>query len=438
MKKVFCILMFMFPVVGFAQWTALSSGTTGNLSSIFFTDANTGYAAGSTQDEYPLIIKTTDGGITWNELSSGISGYAIIYSIFFNNADTGYIVCWEEIISPKGIILKTINGGTVWNPLSSGNNFNLNSVYFINANTGFAVGQMGNLFKTNNGGALWIDQSQETGYNLNSVYFINADTGYTAGGDLWDAEDGPMNGGILKTTDGGNQWTSIAAGEYALQSVYFTDANTGYAVGMWWQKVNAEECSQGTVILKTTNGGADWVNQSSGIPDQYTSISNDFIDNLYSVYFTNADTGYAVGDSGRIIKTTDGGTNWIRQTSGTTSTLNSVFFVGRDTGYVAGSNGIILKTTNGGGYPAGLNKLPSKPNTIKIYPNPSSDRVTIETSAISTQNQLSIMNLSGQEVLTSQLTKASIIIDISGLPCGVYVVKLIGSKGMQMGKFVKE
>ena len=49
-------------------------------------------------------------------------------------------------------------------------------------------------------------------------------------------------------------------------------------------------------ILKTTNGGATWTSQTSGT-----------IYRLYSVYFTDVNTGYAVGDGGIILKTITGG-----------------------------------------------------------------------------------------------------------------------------------
>lgn len=57
-----------------------------------------------------------------------------------------------------------------------------------------------------------------------------------------------------------------------LSSVYFIDASTGYSVGRF-----------GTII-KTIDGG------------------------LYSVFFADFNTGYAVGRT--IFKTTDGGSTW--------------------------------------------------------------------------------------------------------------------------------
>ena len=52
--------------------------------------------------------------------------------------------------------------------------------------------------------------------------------------------------------------------------------------------------------MKTTNAGVDWVTQVSGV------LSYD----LYSVYFTDVNTGYAVGGNGMLFKTTNGGASW--------------------------------------------------------------------------------------------------------------------------------
>lgn len=113
-----------------------------------------------------------------------------------------------------------------------------------------------------------------------------------------------------------------------LNDVYFTDANTGYAVG-----------DSGTIII-TTNGGTLWSSQTSNT-----------LNALSSVFFTDAITGYAVGDSGTILKTINGGVTWEFQTSGFTYDIFSVHFPKADTGYAVGGTfltGTILKTINGG------------------------------------------------------------------------------------------
>ena len=112
-----------------------------------------------------------------------------------------------------------------------------------------------------------------------------------------------------------------------MYQVDFVSATHGYAVG-----------DAGT-ILATTNGGSTWTAQTSGSTAA-----------LLSVHFVSATTGWAVGSSGTILKTTNGGTTWTAQTSGTTGTLNTVYFVSPTRGWAAGSStsGNILSTTDGG------------------------------------------------------------------------------------------
>lgn len=136
----------------------------------------------------------------------------------------------------------------------------------------------------------------------------------------------PDFGLILKTTDGGNLWESQIVGSNTFNASYFTDNNTGWAVG------------NTGVIYKTINSGTNWSLQSTG---NYYLSGISFVDN---------NTGWAVGNLGTILKTTNGGSNWISQTSGITNALLSVDFVNDSTGWAVGSfsGSIILKTTNGG------------------------------------------------------------------------------------------
>jgi hypothetical protein len=83
----------------------------------------------------------------------------------------------------------------------------------------------------------------------------------------------------------------------------------------------------------------------------------------------------------------------------------------------------------------GIDDLKVSLERIIVYPNPSSDKITIETSV---EGNLSILNLNGQELLTRQITEPKTILDISILPSGVYFVKLVWKKGVQVGKFVKQ
>ena len=96
-----------------------------------------GYAlgAGST------ILKTTDGGQSWTNLTSGIgSGLNDIH--FAPGSNTGFVV------GPSGMVRKTTNGGSTWTTIASGVTGTLFSVHFLDANTGFIAGANGVVRKT--------------------------------------------------------------------------------------------------------------------------------------------------------------------------------------------------------------------------------------------------------------------------------------------------
>jgi|GEM_PF-660081 len=311
------------------QTTQTATGLTAGNYTVTVTDANSFSATASvnvTQLPATIINAGADTTITcgssahlnaqsnWVTLNSGINGP--LYSVYFVNTDTGYAVGGGGGIA--GTIYKTTNSGGSWTAQSNGALHDLYSVYFNDVNNGYAVGDGETILKTVNGGTTWTTISSRVSANYRSVYFTDANTGYVVG----------EFGKILKTINGGSNWVTQSSGTTNdLYSIYFTDADTGYVVG-----------NAGT-ILKTTNGGGNWTVLSSG-----TYF-------VQSVYFTDANTGYAVGGLKLIIKTIDGGSNWTVLSSGAGWGYQSVFFTSPDTGYVvgaAGSSGIIFKTTDGG------------------------------------------------------------------------------------------
>ncbi len=135
------------------------------------------------------------------------------------------------------------------------------------------------------------------------------------------------------------QWSLQTSGTLNnLYSVHFVSNNLGYTVG------------DSGIVLKTTNGGNNW--------------SINFIDSklrLNGVRFKNSYTGWAVGDNGLIMRTNNGGRVWIQQESGTNQILRSVFFINSRTGWVVGDS-VILKTTN-----RGVNWFNQAADTMKIF-----------------------------------------------------------------------
>ena len=112
------------------------------------------------------------------------------------------------------------------------------------------------------------------------------------------------------------------------QSVIFaSDRRTGWAVG------------QSGAILKTADGGETWMLRSSGTSQSLMAVT----------FAGDGETGWAVGRNGTILKSVDGGDRWERRESGTTVALEAVTFAeDGQTGWVVGEKGTILKTVDGG------------------------------------------------------------------------------------------
>jgi photosystem II stability/assembly factor-like uncharacterized protein len=397
MKKLLLMISILFiSSSAFPQWFPLSSGTNERIRSIHFPDINTGYAVGFNG----MVLKTSDGGSTWTQILSGTST-DWYYSVYFTDSLTGYVA--GDKVWQCGVILKTVDGGITWNSFNSNAKY-LTSIFFVDANNGYAVGDT-TILKTTNAGSTWTTLISGVNEVLRTVYFPDLDTGYIVGN----------AGTILKTTNGGANWIDLSiGGNTTLCSVFFTDPETGYAVGY------------NGLIIKTDNGGTSWSTKIIG--------SGDF----YSIFFTNPNTGYTAGSFAPMLKTCNGGTDWWSLLSGSYYEIYSICFVNADTGYAAGENGTILKTINGGGFFEGVNDLSSESTTLIINPNPASTLITIGTPVNPINGRLSIVNPTGQEILSQHITDMKTVIDISTLPNGVYFVKLSNDKKVEVGKFIKQ
>jgi photosystem II stability/assembly factor-like uncharacterized protein len=175
-------------------------------------------------------------------------------------------------------------------------------------------------------------QPSGTTKTLYGISFTDTNNGTICGFELG------STGIILRTTDGGSNWVeqtnySLPQGANSFYAVSFTDANTGTIVG------------DAGIILQTTNGGEQWNSQPT-VTFNYS----------YGVSFTDANTGTAVGyenPDGMILRTTDGSNTWVRQSSGIGDPFDGinffgVHFVNSNIGTIVGDDGIILRTTDGG------------------------------------------------------------------------------------------
>lgn len=239
---------------------------------------------------------------------------AHLESIFFVNADAGWAV------GAGGTILATRDGGKTWQAQTSGKRASLSSVQFLaDGQRGWAVGDGGIILATSNGGENWRQQKNGHRQSLNAVNFL-AD-----GQRGWAVGDGGI---ILVTSNGGESWRPERYGKTpSLYAVTFlADGQRGWAVG-------------DGIILATVNGGKNWRQQKNGERQS-----------LYAVMFlADGRRGWAVGKGGTVLATGNGGENWRLQTRTNGKDLQSVQFLkSGQRGWAVGKGGTILATSNGG------------------------------------------------------------------------------------------
>lgn len=419
MKKIIIYIFYsiIFSSVSFSQnWTQLNSGVVNDFYSVNFTSEDTGYVVGGNG----TILKTTDGGISWNPQNAGTPAY--LFSVFFVDSNNGIIV------GDSGIVLKTINAGANWIRYATGSSQTLWSVYFTSITNGVAVGTQGTIIKTIDGGLNWITIPPisilgSTNYELNSIYFVDNLLGYAAG-------DYSLSGVVLKTIDGGTNWVKIIEGSYdGASSIVFVNDSTGWISCGYWIGGPA------TSILKTNDFGMTWNSEVSSPPSS-------FHPSWYSsMFFVNSNKGFVGGRNWEIMATSNAGLTWeLAQTilPAPNSSINSIYFPNDTIGYAVGDSGRIIKTINGGG--VGIQELNNTKDNLIIYPNPNNGSFTLEffeQGKATKIKEIKIYDILGKILWSNNLSiNNRYNIDISNQAKGLYFVKIENENGVVMKKII--
>jgi len=82
---------------------------------------------------------------------------------------------------------------------------------------------------------------------------------------------------------------------------------------------------------------------------QWSPVNSGTTSTLNGAVLLDSGTGFVVGDTGTILKSTDAGATWSPLTSGTSTTLHGIYFLDPNDGVAVGDGGTILRTTDGGG-----------------------------------------------------------------------------------------
>lgn len=307
------------------------------------------------------FIRLKVGGIT----RDSVELYGPAYNaVWFANQQTGWLV------QDSGRIQKTNDSSLSWYPQTSGTTLNLNSVSFANVNTGWIVGDSGLILKTTNGGTNWTSLTpRRTNVRLNRVHFTSTDTGYVVGDE----------GFAMKTVNGGTDWRPVSGGWFRSPTTFTTDvvdmgntsasnwvAVTGSGTFLTSSDFGASWTSPGGspkpiwgAHFSTTSGRGYVVGDSGYIYRYNAGFTGEPLpqfSNLYGVFARSNDSGWAVGDSDRVVRNiTNGGSGWAVVSKGgwdsltpPTNSWGGIGFVSATNGYIVGSGGLIRRTTDRG------------------------------------------------------------------------------------------
>jgi len=286
-------------------------------------------------------------------------------------------------------------------------------LWFINKDTGwvadngavpFGIG----LLKTTNGGINWTQQMSNA-YMPEQLFFLNKDTG-------WVLTDGNK---LYRTINSGNTWDLLINfnSSYQFNNFLFSSIDTGW-ISIWGSNLND--------LQKTTNGGINWQVQSYPYNSTY---------HTGKIFMLNSKYGYVGFENNIILKTIDG-VNWNHQNAPTGSYYN-LFFIDSLHGWAArflNWNFDIAATTDGGGPITQIintNEQISKDYTLyQNYPNPFNPTTKISYKVKSYKViKLSVYDVAGKEVavLVNEKQKAGeyeVKFDGSNLSSGIYFYRI--------------
>lgn len=399
----------------------------GGIRDFAFTNSNTVHGAGT----YGTLLKSEDAGVTSENYTISVTE-ADLVDVHFSDDITGYAIGNYGPGMGYGIVLKTEDAGDNWAVIFDDFSKWFKSVFFTSSTTGYITSGDGKVLKTSDGGLSWNEQVVSEGLELTKIVFVNENTGFIVG---------ERPGTLLKTINAGASWNSVYSGTKELRGVYFVDENIGYAI-------------LSTAVLKTTNGGADWmetqlgnegilldvffVNENVGfvcgfMGDFYKTIdggetwinhSTLFPTSLINVFFTDENNGYMSGDGGNFYETSDGGISW-KNLGPSLLTFNYLWFTDKGTGIAVGRNGSIFKRTQRD--PVSASMLPYVNSDVySVFPNPTDKvvHVILQKPDLAGSAIISLISSNGKKLYEWKNMSLPLQLDVSAFPAGFYLMQI--------------
>jgi len=276
---------------GGQHWLPQSSGVSCTLNSVCFVDARHGWAAGGMawpflHDTSGVVLSTRDGGNTWQREPVLLPS---LHKIRFWTERQGWAIGCSSAMYPLGVFL-TRDGGQSWQPASSGGAIGLTTGDFYDSQNAMLAGSLGRLATISAGEfARKSTVGADARAVLPGVHAMQAvppSYGWLVGDGGW----------VALTGDRGNSWRP-PLGKLPASAALFDFAALAVRGGRCWIAG-----TPGTRIFFTPDAGNTWSATATGI-----SVP------LKAIAFADDQHGWAVGQLGTILATSDGGQTWQRQ-----------------------------------------------------------------------------------------------------------------------------
>ena len=287
---------------GGRSWQQQISGVTDPLHAVFFLDANRGWAVGGSalphsRGSQGVVLWTEDGGAKWNQFSQ--QALPTLTHVKFFDAEHGIASGAGTSVAPSGVFA-THDGGKHWQPLPADGPGEWLAADFIDPDTGAVAGPAGQFATLMRRRVVPSPAAITSSRSLRALRLVPPTTGWLVG-------DGGL---VMMTRDLGNSWQS-PAGELPNHAGDHFDFRAIAVAGphVWLAG------SPGTRVFHSADGGQTWESLATGqtMP-------------LRSIVFVDESNGWAAGDLGTILATTDGGRTWqLQRCGGTRAALLGVF-----------------------------------------------------------------------------------------------------------------
>jgi hypothetical protein len=384
------------------NWTEQVSPLTTSLQSVSAPNDDVAWACGVSGK----VVRTTNKGATWTNVSGTISTTYSLVNIFAWDANTCLVTGYA---GANTIIYRTSDGGATWAAVYGPVAGFIDDIYMTDANNAYYIGDpiggAWDLKKSTNGGVNWTTWSTLTTSNTSGTY---NNAGCFLGTNVWFSGNGDNS--INYSTNMGVNWTSQPNAQAELGAIWFNSATNGMIGGF----------TTSLGVKLTTNSGVNW-----------TSVTNPATVALIAI--TGSGNEYWAGSQGlNIYYTSNSGTNWT--TSYTVSAGNFNAMQKARTGntiWGVRANGGISRygTPLVGVTPISL-EIPSSYSVSQNYPNPFNPTTKINfalpKSGLVT---LKVYNMLGKEVATlvnevKNVGTYSVDFNASTLSSGIYFYKV--------------